>query len=186
MCRSVLASGVLGSHHGLPVSIVVSATLGELESAAGVADTGGGSWLPMSDLIRMASHARHYLRIYDEHTSRELYLGETKRIATPSQRIVLHAKDRGCSRPGCTAPGYLSEVHHVDEWAKHRRTDIDILTFACGPDHKLLEQGWITRKNAQGITEWIPPHQFDFGKPTTNGYFHPERYFRLNRQRGDP
>ena len=89
-------------------------------------------------------------------------------------------------RPGCTAPGYLSEVHHVDEWAKHRRTDIDILTFACGPDHKLLEQGWITRKNAQGITEWIPPHQFDFGKPTTNGYFHPERYFRLNRQRGDP
>jgi len=78
MCRSVLASGELGSHHGLPVSIVVTATLQELESAAGIAGTGGGSSLPMSDVIRMASHARHYLRIYDKHTRRELYLGETR------------------------------------------------------------------------------------------------------------
>jgi len=105
MCRSTLACGQLGSHRGLPVSIIVTTTLQELESAAGIADTGGGSWLPMPDVIRMASHARHYLRIYDNHTNRELYLGETKRIASPAQRIVLHAKDRGCTRPGCTAPG---------------------------------------------------------------------------------
>jgi hypothetical protein len=186
MCRNTLASGELGSHHGLPVSIVVTTTLQDLESAAGIAGTGGGSWLPMSDLIRMASHARHYLRIYDKHTSRELYLGETKRIASPAQRIVLHAKDRGCTRPGCTAPGYLSEVHHVDEWAAHHRTDIDILTFACGPDHRLLEEeGWTTRKNADGITEWIPPPHLDFGKPRTNGYWHPERYFRMDSEDDD-
>ena len=192
MCRSTLASGQLGSHHGLPVSIVVSTTLQELESAAGIAHTGGGCWLPMPDVIRMASHARHYLRIYDTHTSRELYLGETKRIATPAQRIVLHAKDRGCTRPGCTAPGYLSEVHHVNEWAVHHRTDIDDLTFACGPCHKLLDDdGWTTRKNTDGITEWIPPPHLDFGKPRTNGYWHPQRYFRLddnddNGDDGDP
>jgi hypothetical protein len=186
MCRSVLASGELGSHHGLPVSIVVTTTLQELESAAGLAGTGGGTWLPMADVIRMASHARHYLRIYDKHTSRELYLGETKRIASPAQRIVLHAKDRGCTRPGCTVPGYLSEVHHVDEWAAHHRTDIDTLTFACGPDHRLLEEeGWTTRKNADGVTEWIPPPHLDFGKPRTNGYWHPQRYFRMDSEEDD-
>jgi hypothetical protein len=179
LCRSVLSSGELGSHHGLPVSVVVSTTLQELESAAGVAHTGAGTTVPMSDLIRMASHARHYLRIYDKHTSRELYLAETKRIATPAQRIVLHAKDRGCSRPGCTTPGYLCEVHHVNQWARGGRTDIDNLTFACGPDHRLLDQdGWTTRKTANGITEWIPPPHLDFGKPTTNGYWHPQRYLR--------
>ena len=43
MCRSALASGQLGSHHGLPVSIVVSTTLQELESAAGIAPTGGAA-----------------------------------------------------------------------------------------------------------------------------------------------
>jgi hypothetical protein len=179
LCRAMLSCGQLGSHHGLPVSVVVSTTLQELESAAGVAHTGAGTIVPMSDLIRMASHARHYLRIYDKHTSRELYLAETKRIATPAQRIVLHAKDRGCSRPGCTAPGYLCEVHHVNQWARGGRTDIDNLTFACGPDHRLLDQdGWTTRKTADGITEWIPPPHLDFGKPTTNGYWHPQRYLR--------
>jgi len=175
ICRSVLASGELGSHRGLPVRIVVTATLQELESEAGIASTGGGTWLPMPDVIRMASHAHHYLRVYDKHTSRELYLAETKRIASPAQRIVLHAKDRGCTRPGCTVPGYLSEAHHVDEWAVHRRTDIDTLTFVCRADHRLLDEGWKTRKNAEGITEWIPPAHLDFGKPRTNGYWHPQR-----------
>jgi len=107
MCRGVLASGELGHHRGLPVSIVVNTTLQELESAAGKAWTGGDTWLPMSEVIRMASHAHHYLVIFDEHTMRPLYLGDTKRIATPAQRIVLHAKDRGCTRPGCTVPGCL-------------------------------------------------------------------------------
>ena len=185
MCRSVLASGELGSHHVLPVRIVITTTLQELECGAGSARTGGGSWLPMSDVIRMASHAHHYLRVYDKHTSRELYLAETKRIASPSQRIVLHGKDRGCTRPGCTVPGYLCEVHHVDEWALHRRTDIDTLTFVCGPDHRLLDEGWQTRKNAEGVTEWIPPPHLDFGKPRTNGYFHPERYLRDREKPSD-
>jgi hypothetical protein len=48
------------------------------------------------------------------------------------------------------------------------------------PDHRLLDDGWTTRKNVDGVTEWIPPPQLDFGKPTTNGYFHTERYFGLN------
>ncbi len=186
MCRSVLASGKLGSHHGLPVSIIVTTTLQELESAAGIAGTGGGTWLPMGTVIRMASHARHYLRVYDKHTRRELYLGETKRIATAAQRIVLHAKDRGCTRPGCTAPGYLSEVHHVSEWVKTHRTDIDDLTFVCGPDHRLIDEGWTIRKNADGITEWIPPPHLDFGKPRTNGYFHPGRYSTTAEDDGGP
>ncbi|HUO39540.1 MAG TPA: HNH endonuclease signature motif containing protein, partial [Mycobacterium sp.] len=142
MCRALLASGQLGSHHGLPVSLVISTTLTELESAAGIAVTGGGSWLPMREVIRLASHARHYLAVFDQHTQRPLYLGETKRIATPAQRIVLHAKDRGCTYPGCTVPGYLSEVHHITGWANSHRTDIDDLTFGCHPHHTLLDEGW--------------------------------------------
>ena len=54
---------------------------------------------------------------------------------------MLHAKDRGCTHPGCDAPGYWSEVHHVDEWAAGGRTDIDKLTFACAANHKLAGKG---------------------------------------------
>ncbi|MUM24691.1 DUF222 domain-containing protein, partial [Mycobacterium sp. CBMA271] len=143
--RSNITSGELGSHHGLPVAVVVTTTLTELEQGAGIAVTGGGTRLPMRDLIRMAAHAHHYLSIFTDN-GRPLYLGRTKRIASADQRIVLHAKDRGCTHPGCTTPGYLCEVHHIHEWAHGGTTDIDRLTFACPAHHRLLSQGWTTRK----------------------------------------
>ncbi|BAX95699.1 hypothetical protein MSTE_00355 [Mycobacteroides stephanolepidis] len=174
--RSTLASGKLGSHHGLPVTVVVSTTLSEMQSAAGQAVSGSGNLVPIRDLIRMAAHALHYLAIFDD-DGRPLYLGRAKRIATADQRIVLHAKDRGCSAPGCTVPGYLCQVHHVDDWRDDGPTHIDNLTFACGPHHRLLQQGWTTRKrSSNGITEWIPPPHLDTGQSRTNDYHHPERF----------
>jgi Domain of unknown function (DUF222) len=43
----------------------------------------------MSDVIRLASHAHHYLAIFDKGKALALY--HTKRLASPAQRIVLHA-----------------------------------------------------------------------------------------------
>ena len=98
-----------------------------------------------------------------------------KRLAAPAQRIVLYANDRGCTAPGCDVPGYFTEVHHVTAWAKTQTTAIDNLTLACGPHHKLAEQGWATRKTRQGLTEWIPPPHLDNGQPRTNTFHHPEK-----------
>jgi hypothetical protein len=176
LVRGQLGDPKLGKHNGLPVTVIVSTTLQELSSAAGKAVTGGGTLLPMRDLIRMARHAYHYLAVFDQHSSRPLYLGRTRRIASPDQRIVLYAKDRGCSHPGCDVPGYWSEVHHVTAWSAGGRTDADSLTFACAPHHKLIEMGWRTRKLPDGRTEWLPPPQLDRGA-RTNDYHHPERLF---------
>ncbi|HEX5256975.1 MAG TPA: HNH endonuclease signature motif containing protein [Mycobacterium sp.] len=170
--RAMLASGELVQHNGLPTSIVVTTTLEELEAAAGKGLTGGGTMLPMSDVIRLARHAHHYLAIFEKGKALALY--HTKRLASPGQRIVLYAKDRGCSHPGCDVPGYYCEVHHVEDWARTYRTDIDQLTLACGPHHRLLERGWTTRKRANGDTEWIPPPHLDRGQPRTNAFHHPE------------
>jgi len=176
LVRGQLGDPKLGLHNGLPVTVIVSTTLQELTAGNGRAVTGGGTLLPMRDVIRMARHAYHYLAVFDEHSSRPLYLGRSRRIATPDQRIVLHAKDRGCTHPGCDAPGYWSEVHHIDEWASGGSTNADRLTFACAPHHKLLEKGWRTEKLPNGRTEWIPPPQLDRGA-RSNDYHHPERLF---------
>src|ERR1700728_2528920 len=171
--RALLASGDLGQHNGLPASIIVTTTLQELEAGAGKALTGGGTLLPMSDVIRLAGHAHHYLAIFDKGKALALY--HTKRIASPAQRIVLYAKDRGCSFPGCSVPGYLCEVHHCNRYATNPVTDVNDLTFGCGPNHKLAEQGWTTRKNSHGQTEWIPPPHLDHGRPRVNTFHHPEK-----------
>ena len=175
--RMALSSGDLGSHNGLPVTVIVSTTLQELEKSAGVAVTGGGSLLPMTDLIRMATHAHHYLAVFDRHTSQPLYLGRTKRLASPAQRIMLHSSARGCTRPGCTVPGYWTQVHHIDDWKTGGATDITNLTLACGPDNRMIEQtGWTTTVNDRGQTEWLPPPDLDTGRRRVNGYHHPEHH----------
>ena len=171
--RALLASGSLGKHNGLPASIIVTATLRELEAAAGKGLTGGGTQLPMSDVIRLAAHAHHYLAIFDKGKALALY--HTKRLASPAQRIVLYAKDRGCSFPNCEVPGYHTEAHHVSAWVETRVTDVNDLTLACGPNHKLAEQGWTTRKRANGDTEWIPPPHLDHGQTRVNTFHHPEK-----------
>ena len=176
LVRGQLGDPKLGAHNGLPVTVIVSTTLKELTSGTGRAVTGGGTLLPMRDVIRMAGHSYHYLAVFDEHQSRPLYLGRSRRIASPDQRVVLYAKDRGCTHPGCDVPGYWCEVHHVDDWAAGGLTSIDKLTLGCKPHHKLVDEGWRTRKRPDGRTEWIPPPGFGRGA-RTNDYHHPERLF---------
>jgi hypothetical protein len=175
LVRRLLGDPALGQHNGLPVTIIASTTVEQLCSAAGFAVTGDGTLLPMRDLIRMASHAYHYLCVFDKHTERAIYLGRSKRIASADQRIVLHGKERGCSAPGCDVPGYLTEVHHVDEWATGGLTNIDKLTFGCRAHHALIKPGgWKTRKRSDGSTEWIPPPHLPI-KGGVNDFHHPEK-----------
>jgi hypothetical protein len=69
--------------------------------------------------------------------------------------------------------------HHIDEYAACQITDMDNLAFACGSHHRLIKPGgWITRKRANGDTEWIPPPHLDRGQPRINTFQHPEKLLR--------
>lgn len=175
LVRGQLGDPKLGVHHGLPVTVIVSTTLAELNAGAGFGVSAGGTLLPMRDLIRMAGHAYHYLAIFDDHRQRALYLGRTRRVASADQWVVLYARDRGCTAPNCDVPGYHTEAHHIQPWRRGGRTDINDLTLACHSDHLLTEKGWRTRRRADGRIEWLPPPQL--GLPSaTNDFHHPERY----------
>lgn len=177
--RALIASGKLGQHNGLPVSIVVTTTLTDLQTGAGKGFTGGGTLLPMADVIRMTSHAHHYSpasgrypqAIFDHGTPLALY--HTKRLASPAQRIMLFANDRGCTKPGCDAPAYHSQAHHVTAWTSTGRTDITELTLACGPDNRLAEKGWTTHNNTHGhrMATTTPPRP----RPTPHQHLPPPR-----------
>ncbi|HWS91694.1 MAG TPA: 13E12 repeat family protein [Mycobacterium sp.] len=187
--EAAITSGKLGVHRGHPVTVIVTTTLADLNQAAHAvvdpsipmpapANTGGGSRLPMRDLIRMAADAIHCLAVFDDHTGRPLYLGRQKRIATADQRLICYARDRGCTRPNCLESGYRCEVHHSPDWAAGGRTDADKLFFACGCDHGAASRGeWHTVVTDNGRLGWTDGN----GPPEINHTHHPEELLR-----GDP
>jgi hypothetical protein len=187
--QTAIASGGLGVHRGHPVTVVITTTLAELDQAAHAAvdasvampahaRTGGGSRLPMRDLIAMAATAIHYLAIFDNHTKRPLYLGRQKRVASADQRLICYARDRGCTRPHCVVPGYRCEVHHAPDWAHGGRTDADKLYFGCGGDHAMATNGELhTQVTPTGRLAWTD----GTSPPEINHAHHPEELLH-----GDP
>ncbi len=174
--RDTLMSKRLGQHNGLPVTVVVSTTLKELEAGAGIAVTGAGTLMPMRDLIRLAEHAHHYLIVYRHHTAEPLYMGRTKRLATKAQRLLLYNRDRGCTRPGCTTSACRCQAHHANpSWNNGGLTDAPDLGLGCGPDNQLAELGWTnTIDPVTGRVHWHPPPLMDTGGDTLNHHFHPD------------
>lgn len=184
--RQMLASGKLGMHRGLPVTAVLTMSVKDLEAASGHAVTATGSLVGMRDAIRMASHAYQCLVIFDN-DERPLQLRRAKRLASPDQRIVLIAADRGCSFPGCTRPATWSQVHHIEEWAAGGNTDIEDLTFGCDRHHPLVgpkDTDWATTKAGPdhpypGRTLWHSPTTLDpLRRGLLNHYHHPDEYIQ--------
>ena len=179
--KAAVASGAFGQHRGLPVTLIVTTTLSELQQAAGWARTGGTGRLPMRDVIRMAGEAIHYLAVFDDHSERPLYLGRAKRLATADHRIICYARDRGCTKPDCFAPGYHCEVHHAREWSAGGPTDADNLYFGCGDDHTMATDGtYSTTVTEDGRLAWSN----GTGPPRVNDVHHPERL--LDEEREEP
>jgi hypothetical protein len=150
--RIALMSGQLGKINGLPVSIIIRTTLQDLESRAGVGVTAGGTIMPIADVIRLGAHAHHHLAVFDKATGSALDLFRTRRVASPAQRIMLIARDGGCTKPGCTVPAYGAQVHHaLCDWVDGGQTNVDELGLACGPDNRMVgPDGWTTTINAHG------------------------------------
>lgn len=178
--RWVLQSGVLGKQHGVAATIVIRTTLQDLESRAGVGVTGGGTMLPIRDVLKMAASANLYLAVFDGATGSAMDLFRARRTATIAQWLMLIARDGGCTKPGCPVPAYGTQVHHaVRDWADDGQTNVDDMCLACGPDNRSVGPGgWTTRMNEHHDVEWIPPPQLDTNQTRINDYHRPERLYR--------
>ncbi|WP_395310848.1 HNH endonuclease signature motif containing protein [Mycobacterium sp. AMU20-3851] len=175
--RMALMSGDLGQLNGLPVSVIIRTTLQDLESRAGIGVTGGGTKIPIKDVIRMAAHANHHLAVFDKATGSALNHFRARRTASPGQRIMLIARDGGCTKPCCTKGFYYCQAHHAKKaFADGGNTNVDELTLACGWDNRLVHDdgGYTTTVNDHCVVEWHPPPDLDNGQARVNYYHRPE------------
>ncbi|AUH68052.1 MULTISPECIES: HNH endonuclease signature motif containing protein [Gordonia] len=129
--RALTAAATTGNGR-LSSQIVVTVTDKELREHAGVALTATGTRLPVAELIEVAADATPHLAVFSHHTGQALYLGRGRRLASKAQRLMLFARDRGCTAPGCSAPFARTQAHHFPDYADGGPTDVDHLGAACG------------------------------------------------------
>jgi hypothetical protein len=93
--------------------------------------------------------------------------------------MALIARDAGCSFPGCTHPPGWCDRHHILDWIRGGRTDLDNLTLLGRYHHThFLQKGRTCQINADGLPEWTPPRWIDHQqRPQTN-----QRIRRLHAQ----
>jgi hypothetical protein len=156
----VLRSGTLPDAGGVPTSLVLTASLDQLQQPNGQVRTAHGASVGLTLALRLADTNHTHLLALDDATG-ELHLGRTSRLAKPALRRALAARDRGCSFPDCTAPPAWCQTHHIVSWLHGGATDIDNLTLLCGHHHRTFETtGWRCRMT-RGRPEWIPPTWLD-------------------------
>ncbi|MCC9176430.1 HNH endonuclease signature motif containing protein [Arthrobacter sp. zg-Y750] len=104
-----------------------------------------------------------------------LDLGRATRLFPPHLRKALHARDRGCTFPGCTVPGPWTEAHHVTFWERGGGTSIHNGALLCSFHHHLIHQGNWQVSMQSGIPWFRPPAYVDPDREQLrNTYFHPE------------
>ncbi len=109
----------------------------------------GRAELPIATIERLTCDGS-VVTVVDAANGAPLDVGRKQRtVSTPLKRAI-HARDRGCTFPGCHRKRYL-DAHHLEHWAHGGETSLDNLTLLCSHHHRLLhEGGFNAQRNADG------------------------------------
>ena len=114
-----------------------------------------GDLLPMSEALRLACNADVLPCVFNT-KNQELWVGRKHRLATEAQRAALIVRDKHCI--GCGRSAVWCEAHHIQEWLKGGRTDIDNLVLVCTScHHNIHDDGWEVHRRSDGAYELRPP-----------------------------
>jgi hypothetical protein len=113
--------------------VVVHVDAKSLTGGTGRAD------LPIDTVKRLLCDCSLVTVVEDE-KGNPLDVGRKQRtVSTPLKR-ALHARDRGCTFPGCHRKRYV-DGHHLKHWINGGETTPDNLTLLCTHHHKKLHEG---------------------------------------------
>jgi hypothetical protein len=106
---------------------------------AALREQAGRSDLPLDTLRRLTCDGS-VVTVVEDALGNPLDVGRKQRTVSTALKRALHARDRGCSFPGCQRQRYL-DAHHLQHWADGGDTSLDNLTLLCTHHHRLLHEG---------------------------------------------
>ncbi|TQM37890.1 HNH endonuclease signature motif containing protein [Pseudonocardia cypriaca] len=127
-----------------------------LDASTGAARLQGGPEVPRSTAERLACDARVQVLLNDR-TGNRMYLGRSRRLATPAQIAALTVRDgEGCQFPGCTHTRHL-HAHHIQHWLHGGPTDVDNLILICSFHHTVIHDHGYRIRRSTGRWEFLQP-----------------------------
>jgi hypothetical protein len=82
-----------------------------------------------------------------------LDIGRAKRLFTPGILHAMWLRDRGCTIPGCTAPPFWADAHHIIHWVDGGETSLLNAALLCGRHHTIAHQrGWTATATITEVT----------------------------------
>lgn len=129
--------GRLPLHGGAATTVIVTMDLTALLSGLGVATTDAGVPITAGEARRLACTADLVPAVLGT-ASEVLDLGRSARLFSRAQRKALAVRDRGCRAEGCTVEASWCEAHHLQEWSKRGRSDLENAVLLCGHHHRRI------------------------------------------------
>ena len=96
-------------------------------------------------------------RVVTNGRSEVLDVGRRTRVIPTALRTAVEHRDRHCRKPGCDAPAWFSEVHHITHWADGGHTTRGNCALFCRRHHKMLHHGWTVTGDANNTLTFTAP-----------------------------
>lgn len=93
-----------------------------------------------------------------------LYLGRKRRLISKRQRRALEGRDLCCRVPGCGATLY-TQAHHITDWIKDGKTDIDEVIRLCYRHHRAVHQGRLEIRAIDGVIRFFRAGGSELAEP---------------------
>ena len=101
-------------------------------------------------------------RVLTNGRSEVLDVGRRTRVVPTGLRTAIEHRDRHCRQPGCDAPAWFSEVHHIIHWADGGLTNRTNCALFCRRHHKMLHHGWTVTGDANSKLTFIAPDATEY------------------------
>jgi len=134
--RSYLDGDGLGCEGGATADryqVVVHADAKSLRGGTGCAD------LPLETVKRLLCDCS-LVTVLEDANGKPLDVGRKQRTVSTPLRRALHARDRGCTFPGCSRKRHVAG-HHLEHWIDGGETTSDNMTLLCTYHHRMLHEG---------------------------------------------
>ncbi|HET9501499.1 MAG TPA: DUF222 domain-containing protein [Marmoricola sp.] len=133
-------------------TLLVTIGLDQLRTGLGAAGLDTGVHISASEARRLACEAA-IVPVVLGGASVPLDLGRTRRLHSSGQRLALATQHDSCGIGGCERPFAWCEIHHLDPWSAHGRTDLAKALPMCGHHHRRAhDDRYDLRRHASG--EW--------------------------------